>query len=470
MIETIISNFNITRILYILKKSIIALVLFAAIGAALGGVYAQSQRSSTYRAQVSFYLYSKQDYMIDSGAYVNSNDFSYAKNLIQSYTLVLKSDTVLSKVIENAGLTMSSASLAGKIASSTADNTSVFYIYVYDNDPYVAMNIANSIAEVAPEEIAQVVKSGGITVIDYAKLPTTPYMSTNVLKYIMIGGVAGFGVLFVISMLVGLLDTTIRWKSELTNMFTLPILGEVPYIHLTKKQKPNEKIITDNSPFAMKEAYVSLCTNLLFTNNGENCPVYAVTSATQNEGKTLNSINIAKSLAMLGKKTLLIDADMRNASVARYLEMDADQNGLSNYLAGMDKSANVITCEGGLAVLPAGIQPPNPVQLLANNRFKELVDQAKKEYDYVIIDCPPMGIVSDALLLKDIVLGYLLIMRAGVSKSTNEKNILEELGTANAQVSGIVFNAVDVKNVSKYSGKYYGGIYSYGYGGDKKRK
>lgn len=468
MIETIIRNFTIDRIWFIIKKKMIFAILFALIGAAAGGIFAQSQKSTLYRARVTFYLYSKGDYLVDSDAYVNNSDFVYAQRLVQSYVMILKSSSVMSKVIEYSGINYSPAALSGRVSYSVVQDTPIFYVFVTDEDPYTAMTLANSIAETAPDVIADIAKTGGISVIDYATLPSAPYSETNILKYILLGGAVGFALPFALFLFFGLLDTTIRKTDELTNMFEIPILGEIPMIKTGSKKHRVSKIVSSESPFAVTESYNSLSANILYTTKGEQCPVYAVTSSLQNEGKTLNSINIAKTLSSLGKKTLLIDADLRNPSVGRYLDDDTEK-GLSLYLAALKKEIDFVSIGEHLDVLFAGKVPPNPAELIASKRFAELLDSCKQKYDFIIIDMPPVGVVSDALLIKDLVVGYLIVVCSNFTKLTDEKRIIEKFETTGANISGFVFNAVDAKS----SGAYYRYSYDYGYGNkpkkDKKR-
>lgn len=458
MFENIIRNFNVKRIWFIIKKGLVFMILFGLIGAAVGWLFADSRKNNMYQAQVSFYVYSKSDYIYDTSINISSSEFSLARNLVNSYVMVMKSANVLNKVIATLGLDMDAKTLMTRISYQTVSSTAIFHIFVSDTDPYRAMMIANALADVAPEAIADIVKSGGISVLDYATLPTAASSSINVLKYVVFGGAGGFALVFALCMLFGLLDTRIMWKSELDSAFDIPTLGEIPYVSVGKKKNKDVRIIKEDSPFALKESYNSLCTNLLYTTNGETCPVYTITSAVQNEGKTLSSVNIAKTLALLGKKVILLDADLRNPSVAHTIGINDEDIGLSQYLAAIEKKINIIHQEDNFDVVVAGVQPPNPSQLLAGERVDALLDDLKKQYDFIIIDVPPVGVVSDALLLKERITGYLLVVRAETSKYTDELRIVEEFEKTSAPVAGFIFNAVDAKSTG-YSG------YNYEYGG-----
>ena len=237
MLETILNNFHLEKILWILQKRIAYIMILGVLGGMAGGAYAYLTNSTLYRAEVSFYVYSDPDYVYDSSVNISNSEFTQAKNLVQSYILILKSNTILQKVLEEAGLDYGTEGLSGRIGTSVVENTAVFYVYTYDSDPYRAMELANAIGRVAPKEIGRIVKSGGIEVIDYATLPEAPYSSTSLVKYALVGFAGCFGASFVLFLLAGLMDTTIRRRYELKLAFRIPVLGDIPQI-----QAPDPKI------------------------------------------------------------------------------------------------------------------------------------------------------------------------------------------------------------------------------------
>ena len=445
MLETILNNFHLEKILWILQKRIAYIMILGVLGGMAGGAYAYLTNSTLYRAEVSFYVYSDPDYVYDSSVNISNSEFTQAKNLVQSYILILKSNTILQKVLEEAGLDYGTEALSGRIGTSVVENTAVFYVYTYDSDPYRAMELANAIGRVAPKEIGRIVKSGGIEVIDYATLPEAPYSSTSLVKYALVGFTGCFGASFVLFLLAGLMDTTIRRRYELKLAFRIPVLGDIPQIQARDRKSKPVLVLGENSSFAVKESYNTIRANLLFTGKGERCPVYAVTSADKDEGKTLNSVNIAISYAQLGKKVLLIDGDMRNMSVASLLKLRG-RLGLSQYLAGLRETPQIVEYRQNLDVLVGGENPPNPSELLGGERMKELLTTLRSRYDCIIIDLPPVGIVTDALLLSHEVTAYLLVVRAGVSHMSREKSAVTLLEQVDADICGIPFNGLPPKS------------------------
>ena len=184
-------------------------------------------------------------------------------------------------------------------------------------------------------------------------------------------------------------------------------------------QDARGKILHESSPYAYKEAYVRLRTNLMFTlstNESSKCKVVAITSSNPSEGKTTTAINIAISFAMLGKKTLLIDADMRKPRVGKILGVDTN-HGLSNLLGNIGECDIHTLSENSLDFITSGKTPPNPAELLSAGGFANAIERFRKEYDYVIIDTPPVNVVADAQIIASHVDGTMIVVRANSTTS-----------------------------------------------------
>lgn len=224
-----------------------------------------------------------------------------------------------------------------------------------------------------------------------------------------------------------------------------------------------KRLLTNDSPFAVKEAYVKLRTNMMFSlaADGEKpCQVFCITSPSESEGKSLTSANIAISFAMLGKRTLLIDADMRRPTQNKLWKLKSE-SGLSSILARVD-SCDVFDIEGlPLSIICAGNTPPNPSELLSSANMSKLIDGLREQYDYIIIDTPPINTVADAQILSRVVDSTVMVCRSGNTKNTELHNALDLVERSNGNVCGIVLNNLNMKS-SKYS--YH---YKYGYGKNK---
>lgn len=230
-----------------------------------------------------------------------------------------------------------------------------------------------------------------------------------------------------------------------------------------------KKMLCANSPFIVKEAYNSIRTNLLFIQQGEKCPVFVITSPSANNGKSINSINLAISFAQMGKRTLLIDADMRNPTVHRMFSIPV-KNGLSEILAGLTDNITVSKTDiENLSVLTAGKIPPNPAELLSSARMDKLLQFVKEHYDCVFIDTPPVNLVTDATSFVSKTTGYIIIVKSGTTDIQEVKAAVSSLEHIKANIVGFMLNdiAAPGKNYySYYKSRYYRyshNKYSYNY-------
>lgn len=210
--------------------------------------------------------------------------------------------------------------------------------------------------------------------------------------------------------------------------------------------------MTNESPSAVKESYVKLRTNMMFSlcADGESpCQIFCITSPNQSEGKSLTSSNIAISFAMLGKKTLLIDADMRRPSQNELWKVKMSF-GLSEMLAKVNSCPLFEVQNLPLSIIFAGNTPPNPSELLSSANMSRLIEKLKKYFDYIIIDTPSINIVADAQILSRIADSTVMVCRSGNTKNTDLSNALELLERSNGNVCGIVLNNLNTKT-NKYS-------------------
>ncbi|MGN0361499.1 MAG: CpsD/CapB family tyrosine-protein kinase [Bilifractor sp.] len=227
-----------------------------------------------------------------------------------------------------------------------------------------------------------------------------------------------------------------------------------------------ERLLTNESPFDIREAYVKLRTSMMFCmvpNENHPCRSFVFTSGKPSDGKSLTAANVAISFAMLGKNTLLIDTDMRKPVQQRLWDTHV-QSGLSDFLAGIG-SLNQRYVEGiPLSIIFAGTIPPNPSELLASNRMKAFAKTCADTYDYVIFDAPPINTVADAQILSSYTDGVILVARSG-STTVDELNLsAEALQRVGGNLCGVVLNDMTMKSV-KYSYRYkYGDKYAYRYG------
>lgn len=215
------------------------------------------------------------------------------------------------------------------------------------------------------------------------------------------------------------------------------------------------QILSRNSAFAAQEAYKSLRTNVRFALRGEGCKKICITSGAAGEGKSITFLNFAISVGEAGQKVLLIDADLRRPALARLLVEKATP-GLSNVLAGLVDVEEAIHKEvyQNLDIIFSGDVPPNPSELLGSERLQEMVQKLSSRYDYILIDTPPVNVVSDACIVANVLDGVLLLVRQDSSKKDEVKRAVSRLQLTGAKLLGFILNDATLDKQKSYS--YYG--------------
>lgn len=263
------------------------------------------------------------------------------------------------------------------------------------------------------------------------------------------------------------MNTRVRGRKDLENL-TIPFIGEIPLFTRKKKgilgKKPQEVkavVVKEGNRDIINEAFRVLRTNLEFmTGKDKTSNVIIMTSFNPGSGKSFLTMNIAVSLAIKGKKVLVIDGDLRHASASSYI--DSPDKGLSDYLGGrIDNLDEIIVPDPkhkSMDILPVGTIPPNPTELLFDERLKQTIDTVREQYDYVLIDCPPVELVADTQIIEKLADRTIFVVRAGLL----ERSMLSELEK--------IYDEKKYKNMSlilngtEGSGGRYGYCYGYRYG------
>ena len=292
---------------------------------------------------------------------------------------------------------------------------------------------------------------------------------------ILVGGFAiGLLLPLLVIFVINFLDTKVHHKGDLNPLIkNIPFLGEIPRV-----TAEDSAIIQINDRSPLAESFRILRTNLAYlvqSRNKEKGEVIFVTSTVKGEGKTFVSFNMARTLASTNKKVLLIGADIRNPKLHKYSGEPLETKGLSDYLYNYDITSEEIvnlSDEGDIPIdiIYSGAIPPNPAELFMNDRMKNLLTEAEKMYDYIIVDTAPTMIVTDTLLISPLADTTLYVVRAGFT----EKKLLEFPKDLKQQGKlkglAIILNDVDYSKFS-YGAKYgYAYGYGYGYGADKEKR
>ncbi len=234
-------------------------------------------------------------------------------------------------------------------------------------------------------------------------------------------------------------------------------------IKFGSKKKKNEKngelrteTISDKSRFAIVESYKAARSNIMFSLSADDDKMFAVTSYSKGEGKSTVSSNLAISFSKMEKRVLLVDCDLRRPNIHNIFKVE-NSIGLSNIIGKMCEFEDVVhrNVIPNLDLLPSGTIPPNPSELLCSARFVSLIRELYESYDYIIFDTPPIGVVADALLLKDLIAGFVVVLRERSTTHGDLQNMLDSIKLADTKILGFIKVGCETSKKRSRRGYYY---------------
>ena len=445
---------NIRDFLNYLKKYVLVIVAVALVLIIGVFIYDKSIKKPLYTTYTTIILTKSNE--TQTGTTITQNDILLNQKLVETYSKIIKSKLVLEQVISETGVTYTAEELSENVSVEAYENTEMLKISVTDQDPELAANIANSIAQVFSGEIAKIYQINNISVVDVAVTPEE--VSNNTLKrdllialFISIFGT--IGVVFVVYYF----DDTVKLTDDLEEEIGMPVVAKVFKSDIGSKNNRKVELLAQKYPKSVvSESIKTLRTNLQFSSVDEDIKTILITSSIPGEGKSFISANLAISFAQTDKRVLIVDCDMRKGRQHRIFKL-SNSKGLSNLL--IDDMTNYKdyinkTSVPGVHVITRGTVPPNPSELLNSKKNADLLRVLKAKYDVIIYDGVPCNGLPDSIIMSKLVDKVLIVS----SDSMTPKSVLEstkkQLESVNAPVAGDVLNNVNRKN-STY-GKYYG--------------
>lgn len=463
-------EFSIHEIIILIKKRFLLISICTLTGVSIFFLINKFLINETYQASVQMYVNPK--FSVDSA---ELNELTYAQKVVTTYISFLQTKSFYKQIIKECNLQYTENELKEMTNIQTINNTEIFQIDVTSFSPAEAYQIVKAMEKVAPLLIVSIDDTAKVRVVDPAEFPSIP-TSPNIVRNTFVGGFIGFILALLFSVLWEMLDVKLKSEDDLMKKYSLPILGVIPNFRFIKKknnirykimsrirkEKNNERLenYDVNTRFMVEEAYKSFRTNLRFTLSGDKCKKIMISSPFPEDGKSTTSVNIAIAIAQTGAGVLLIDCDLRKGRVHNYFNLKSTP-GVSDILSGMLGLEEVIQNTGfdNLQVMTIGSIAPNPTELLSSNSMEELMKRLEKYYEYIIIDTPPVEVVSDSLSLVKVVDGVVLVVREGVSTYPNITRAINKYKFVEAKILGFVINGVIFSQGSLYKSKYY---YHYG--------
>jgi len=386
---------------------------------------------------------------------------------VSTYASIVRTESVLGPVVEELGLDETSAELAPQVRASAPMDQSLVTVTVSRDDPQQAAAIADAIArsltdvvendlEASPVEGAPSLVS--LTTVQRAVVPAAP-VSPRVPLNVALGALIGLALGAAIAILRSTLDTRVHSLTDIEQTVDAPLLGGIAY----DPEAPERPLIVHTDPRNPRaESFRALRTNLQFLAVNQTGDArgrsFVISSAGPGEGKSTTAANLALALAETDARVALIDGDLRLPMIAEYMGIEGAA-GLTNLLIGRADIPDVMQRwgKGGLYVLPAGHLPPNPSELLGSRQMTELLDTLTAHFDFVIIDAPPLLLVTDAAVLSKIADGALLVAASGSTRKQNLTAAARGILAAGGTLLGTVGTMLPAKGPDSYGYGSYGG-------------
>ncbi|QFR43187.1 GumC family protein [Sulfurimonas xiamenensis] len=313
---------------------------------------------------------------------------------------------------------------------------------------------------------ASIIKASKVSnsrIIDPALLPLKP-LKPKISLIIAVSAVLGLILGIMIALIRNALDNTIKNYEDITNESKIPVIGSIPFI---KGYKDTYHVIHNDPKSVYAESFRAIRTNLQFMATYSSHKTIMISSTIPAEGKTTTSSNLGAILAMSDKKTIILNLDLRLPTLHKVFNLPND-SGMSNFLSGHTQPEEIIqnTEITNLDIISSGPVPPNPSELIMSERMEEIIEFLKQSYDYIILDTPPLGLVTDATILANLADITLLVVKSNYAKKGFVTNFEKTAKAHNIKNTGIILNALLRKKA--YSG--YGGYGGYGYGYEEKPK
>lgn len=450
---------DLKKLIRILRKNTILIVAFVLLGAG-AGVLASALTPVKYSSATKLFVAVQITPGATTGDLVQGNNFAVQKVL--SYSDVVTSARVLDPVINDLALDASTADLARDVTSTVEPNSVIIEIAAVgataESATTLSTAVADSFTNVVVNQLEKPADGSPSPVKVEVLEPATPSDSPASPQWplnIALGTAIGLIVGLLVALVLGLLDRRIHGISDLERITDSPILGKIAEQPRGKKRP---LIAQDDPRGARVEAFRTLRTNLQFVGVDGGARSIVVTSTLPGEGKTTSIVNLAIVLAEAGHRVALVDADLRVPRVAQYLGIEGAV-GLTDVLIGVVSLGDALQPwgqNGAISALPAGRVPPNPSELLGSRAMVETLGTLSQEFDFVLIDAPPVLNVTDAAVLSQLVSGVLFVVAAGRVKETEVRGALDALDRVGARPLGVVMTMLPTRGPDAYGGASYG--------------
>lgn len=464
------------------------IVVFVVAFSLLGFTFAKLTYTEQYTSSIIFNVSNKDKAIVGSaGTYTTASDAQASATLANNFKVLVQNGndfiTKVQDIVESTtGKKFEKNNLRNLINVEVVTDTTLIKITVKSEDKELSYAISTAIQSIYPEIAKSVFPTADISVADNATKAELAQDSSTLI-YTAAGFIIGAALAVFIILISAKIQNKVLSSEDIKDNFNIDILATVSDIKSKKKNNNNKLIILDKSvglPFI--ETFKLIRTKLENAKLKKGYSVFAVTSSTESEGKTTCSVNTALSLAKSGKSVLLIDADLRKPAVCKTLGLSVDgERGIYDIVTGNKsfKEAVKFVEKLNLYMLVSSVPVQDPSETLASDAMAQIIEEAKKNFDFVIVDCPPAGIVADATIVANYTDTVIFVAAEERVSVPQVEYALSDLVTSKAEILGCIYNRAGKSGISfgseKIGGYFtgrYGGYYgsSYYYGNHRKKK
>lgn len=444
-------------------------VISAVVLAIVGFVIAKVTYSPTYSSKIMFIANNKSS-SLSVSAGQSSSDLNASATLAESFKYVFTTTELSEKVASNSGFkNISVNDIKNWVSVQSIEDTPIINLTVTTPNAAVSFGIANAYVNNYEEAAKAAYPNTTLTVIDPPLEPVRADGNNSRVIYTLLGFLIGIFLSVLSIIAVVAIKDTIKSSDDIKEKLGIKVLGVVNRVNVKGNKKGADKavLITDKrSGFSFIETFKIIRTKIEHIALREGYKTFVVTSTFENEGKTTNATNLALVLAQNGKSVLLIDGDLRKPAVAKTLGINAsDDTGVYGVINGEKTLGEAIKYSEkyNLFLLISGKEVFDPSELLSTDAMSDIIKSAEKEFDYIIIDTAPCGVVADASILAGYADAVLLVVRDDTCPTRKIKRAMENLENSGPELIGCIYNGAAI-GITKRLTSSYGRKYGYGYG------
>ncbi|MDR0889421.1 MAG: polysaccharide biosynthesis tyrosine autokinase [Oscillospiraceae bacterium] len=458
-------DFNPSLILHNFLQTAKRLLWLAVLAAMALGFYsyytANKSYSPVYTVTAVFSVNAAYEATTDILSYSYYLDSNAAIQLAATFPYVISSETT--SLLLRRELNMSY--IPGRISASSIADAALFTLNVASSSPQLAFDLLDAVIKVYPQAASTILGDTQIQVIDRPlQPPTTPNNENTARQTGLIGGLGGFVLVLVCAFVLSLTRKTVHTSEDLRRLVNLPCLAYIPGVRVKKhsdKNKQSVSLLNTNLGAGFSEAVRNFRVKLQKALSAKGAKTILITSTLPGEGKTTAAMNLALSLSKDDQRVVLIDADLRKQSLKELLGIEQPSGGLLELLSGTAENFRLLPVPGSDLLLLCGDETTEqPQPLLDTPRMKHVLEVLREKVDYIIIDTPPAGILSDAATIAKYVDSVIYVVRQDLANSTQIVQSIQSLALIGIKITGCIINRTQA-GTTRYG---YGSKYGYGYG------